>query len=88
MNDLTIREKIVSAALVIAILWLGLFPQPVLDTAKPSLLKTLKNQKEITYKDPGNNNYNNEKILCVPSCNPLCSLVVKSNSFNHEGGKK
>jgi NADH-quinone oxidoreductase subunit M len=96
MNDLTIREKIVSAALVIAILWLGLFPQPVLDTAKPSLLKTLKNQKEITYKDPGNNNYNNEKILCVPSigrqrladgaaCTPLCAFVVKNSLFKHEG---
>jgi NADH-quinone oxidoreductase subunit M len=50
MNDLTIREKAVSAALVIAIVWLGLFPKPVLNTAKPALLKTLKNQKEITYR--------------------------------------
>jgi NADH-quinone oxidoreductase subunit M len=39
--DLTIREKAVSAALVIAIVWLGLFPQPVLNTAKPAILKTL-----------------------------------------------
>src|SRR5664279_4105847 len=50
MNDLTIREKLVSASLVIAILWLGLFPKPVLDTAKPAILKTLKNQTEITYR--------------------------------------
>src|SRR5664280_2022179 len=35
MNDLTLREKVVSASLVIAILWLGLFPKPVLNTAKP-----------------------------------------------------
>jgi NADH-quinone oxidoreductase subunit M len=49
MNDLTLREKVVSAALVIVILWLGLFPKPVLETAKPALLKTLKNQKEITF---------------------------------------
>jgi hypothetical protein len=48
MNDLTIREKLVSASLVIAILWLGLFPKPVLDTAKPAILKILKNQTEIT----------------------------------------
>ena len=48
MNDLTIREKIVSALLVIVIVWLGLFPKPVLNTAKPAILKTLNNQKEIT----------------------------------------
>lgn len=50
MADLTLREKIVSASLVIAILWLGLFPQPVLNTTKPALLKTLKNQTEITFR--------------------------------------
>ena len=50
MNDLTIREKMVSASLVIAILWLGLFPKPVLDTAKPAIRKTLRNQTEITFR--------------------------------------
>jgi NADH-quinone oxidoreductase subunit M len=50
MNDLTIREKVVSASLVIAILWLGLFPKPVLDTAKPAILKTLNKQKEVTFR--------------------------------------
>jgi NADH-quinone oxidoreductase subunit M len=58
MNDLTIREKLVSAFLVIAILWLGLFPKPVLDTAKPAILKTLNKQKEISYKDSKNRNGN------------------------------
>jgi NADH-quinone oxidoreductase subunit M len=50
MNDLTLREKVVSAALVIAIVWLGLFPRSVLNTAKPVLLKTLNKQKEITFR--------------------------------------
>jgi NADH:ubiquinone oxidoreductase subunit 4 (subunit M) len=48
MNDLTIREKFVSALMVFAILWLGLFPKPVLDTAKPAILKTLNKQTEIS----------------------------------------
>jgi NADH-quinone oxidoreductase subunit M len=48
LEDLTIREKAVSAAMIIAILWLGLFPKPVLDTTKPAILKTLKNQNELT----------------------------------------
>jgi NADH-quinone oxidoreductase subunit M len=53
MNDLTFREKLISAAMVVAILWLGLFPKPVIDTAKPAILKTLIKQKEITYQSTG-----------------------------------
>ncbi len=45
MNDLSIREKVVSVSLVIIIVVLGLFPQPVFDVAKPSLLKTLERTK-------------------------------------------
>jgi NADH-quinone oxidoreductase subunit M len=41
LNDLTFREKVVSASLVIVIVWLGLFPQPVFNIAKPALLKIL-----------------------------------------------
>ncbi len=46
MHDLTLREKVVSGSLVISIVWLGLFPQPVFDTAKPALQKTLKEHTE------------------------------------------
>jgi NADH-quinone oxidoreductase subunit M len=55
ISDLTLREKIVSALLVIMIVWLGLFPQFVFNTAKPALLKTLNSNKEITiqYQDGG-----------------------------------
>ncbi len=54
MNDLNIREKLVSALLVIAIVWLGLFPKPVLETAKPAILKTLTNQKEVNDQNRSN----------------------------------
>jgi len=47
INDLSLREKIVSASLVIVIVGLGLFPKTVFNIAKPALLKTLDNQKEI-----------------------------------------
>lgn len=76
MNDLTLREKAVSALLVIAIVWLGLFPKPVLDTAKPAIQKTLKKQKELSFEYPGSNF---EKILCDRSCKPLCTFVVNKN---------
>ena len=51
MNDLTVREKTVSASLVIVIVWLGLFPQPVFNIAKPALLKTLDLQKDKTIQE-------------------------------------
>ena len=45
MNDLSIREKMISISLVIIIFALGLYPQPVFDIAKPALLKTLENHR-------------------------------------------
>ena len=45
MNDLSVREKLISISLVIAIVALGLYPQPVFDIAKPALLKTLENHR-------------------------------------------
>jgi NADH-quinone oxidoreductase subunit M len=41
LPDLGIREKFIAAALIIAIVFLGLFPQPVIETAKPVFYKTL-----------------------------------------------
>jgi NADH-quinone oxidoreductase subunit M len=39
--DLSIREKVISAFMVILIVYLGLFPQKVMNTADPSISKTL-----------------------------------------------
>lgn len=52
LNDLTLREKVVSASLVIVIVWLGLFPQPVFNIAKPALLKTLETSAEKSSRAP------------------------------------
>ena len=37
LADLSLREKLVMLALVASIVWLGLFPQPVLNTSHPSV---------------------------------------------------
>ena len=37
IEDLGLREKLVSALLILAIVWLGLFPRPVINTVRPSL---------------------------------------------------
>ncbi len=71
MNDLSIREKLVSAALVISIVWLGLYPKPVLDTAKPAIEKTLNSQKEISLQDTPSSD---SVALCGHSV-PLCVTI-------------
>ncbi len=41
IKDLSVRESVVLGLLVIAIVFTGLFPQPVLDKAAPSKIKTI-----------------------------------------------
>ncbi|HKJ40932.1 MAG TPA: NADH-quinone oxidoreductase subunit M [Sunxiuqinia sp.] len=41
IKDLSLREKFVTALLVIPIVWLGLFPQPIFDSAQQSIEKIL-----------------------------------------------
>jgi NADH-quinone oxidoreductase subunit M len=41
MLDLSIRERLVLGAMALLILGLGLFPQPVMNTARPAVAKTL-----------------------------------------------
>src|SRR5688572_8432379 len=57
LSDLSIREKLILVPLVIIIIWLGVFPQPVLDTvsgANPSMKKSeigvLKSQNQLSVK--------------------------------------
>jgi NADH-quinone oxidoreductase subunit M len=42
MKDLSVRESITLGAMVIIIICLGMFPQTVIRTAKPSIMKMLK----------------------------------------------
>jgi NADH-quinone oxidoreductase subunit M len=41
MDDLKIVEKIVMGCLVVLILWIGLYPKPVMDRSKPAVEKLL-----------------------------------------------
>jgi hypothetical protein len=57
LNDLTVREKIVSASLVVVIVWLGLFPNSVFNIAKPALQKTLNTQEGNINRVPERNTF-------------------------------
>ena len=41
LHDLSLREKLMMSSMVVVILWLGVFPQPVLNTSKPSVTNVL-----------------------------------------------
>jgi NADH-quinone oxidoreductase subunit M len=53
IQDLSVREKLISAFMVILIIYLGLFPQKIIDTADGSIHKTLNPVEQIL---PGNSN--------------------------------
>ena len=38
LTDLTMRETVMMAAMIIVIFWIGMFPRPLLSTAGPALL--------------------------------------------------
>jgi NADH-quinone oxidoreductase subunit M len=45
-KDFTLREKLIFAPMIVVIIWLGLYPQPVFDVVKPAL-------NHIQYRLPG-----------------------------------
>jgi NADH-quinone oxidoreductase subunit M len=47
LKDLSVRETFIMSVMVVVILWLGLFPGQVINTAKPAILKTI-NVKELS----------------------------------------
>jgi NADH-quinone oxidoreductase subunit M len=40
--DFSFRETLIMAALTVSVVWLGLFPQPVIDTAKPAIAELIR----------------------------------------------
>ena len=40
--DLSFREMLIMAALTVSVVWLGLFPQPVIDTARPAIAELIR----------------------------------------------
>ncbi|MBE0649967.1 MAG: NADH-quinone oxidoreductase subunit M [Bacteroidales bacterium] len=49
IHDLSIREKLVAGSMIIIIVGMGLFPKPVLNIAKPVVLKSLNTQNDSAF---------------------------------------
>jgi NADH-quinone oxidoreductase subunit M len=41
VDDLRLHEQLMMAAMIVVIVWLGLFPQPVLDLARPAVQRII-----------------------------------------------
>jgi NADH-quinone oxidoreductase subunit M len=50
LHDLSLRERVILLPLVVVIIWLGLFPQPMLDTSRASIKTVL--QEKVTASNP------------------------------------
>ncbi len=50
MKDLSLRESFTLGAMVIVIVYLGFFPQPVINTARPAIMKTLNGSGQMLNK--------------------------------------
>ncbi len=69
IKDLSVRESIVLGALVIAIVFTGLFPQPVIDTARPAIFKTINSQEHSNSIDIGKQNNLTINLVTIPDPN-------------------
>ncbi|MFZ6013852.1 MAG: NADH-quinone oxidoreductase subunit M [Bacteroidota bacterium] len=50
LQDLSLREKLITVPMVLAIIWLGVFPQPFIETAKPVVTKVLTQPPPVVMK--------------------------------------
>jgi NADH-quinone oxidoreductase subunit M len=57
VSDLSLRESFTLGAMVIAIFYLGFFPQRVINTARPAVLKTLNGGGQLYEKNSRQGNY-------------------------------
>jgi NADH-quinone oxidoreductase subunit M len=64
IRDFNPREILVMAVLGLIIIWLGVYPQPVLDTAGSSLAGIL--SRPETIKSPAPSNYPRDQSLAIP----------------------
>ncbi len=46
--DLSLREKFILVPMIVSIIWLGLFPQPVMNTVKKLIINQISNEQIIT----------------------------------------
>jgi len=73
IKDLSIREKLVWGSLVIIIVYLGLLPQRVIDTAEPAVITIVNSIEHKLSLNPDNRNNDNNSMTwsVIPSSEPV-----------------
>ena len=80
--DFNVRERLVMGLLIISIFWLGLFPQPVINTARPALMKILQKEMNIDIK-PFDNNDNNKKMILIDDITTMLSSGTDNRNLSY-----
>jgi NADH-quinone oxidoreductase subunit M len=80
LKDLSLRETFVLATLAVAIVWLGLSPQPVIDTAKPALLKTLEVNEQTISQASGFRHH----VYSIGSWARISSFKFRTSNSGHQ----
>jgi NADH-quinone oxidoreductase subunit M len=75
LKDLSMRESFILGAMVIVIFYLGFFPQPVINTAKPVILKTLNGSGQM----PDKKIRQGEYVLSDEHFSPSETTKLKNN---------
>ncbi len=84
--DLSVRNMVTLGSMIVVLLWLGLFPKPVLDTAKPAL-RSIESQvitAEILHPDEGQTQQKTETATI--SMEPLYNADTSEKSNTLEWG--
>ncbi|PRY11322.1 NADH dehydrogenase subunit M [Pontibacter ummariensis] len=68
LPDLTSREMLIATPMVLMILWLGLYPQPVLDTARPSIKQQLQAYQPASLEE--------KSLVAVPIAPPAVQVQL------------
>ena len=63
IEDFSLRESLMMVPLAVIIIWLGVFPQPVLDTTAPIVNKVLENRSEQAQVAPATETTDKTAIL-------------------------
>jgi len=76
MKDLSLRESFTLGAMVLVIVYLGFFPQPVINTARPAIIKTLNGSGQMLNKKTMQGEY----VLSEERVSPSETTTLKNNS--------
>lgn len=82
LSDFSPRELTVMGSLIIAIVWLGIYPQPVINTVQP-VINNLKIQDDAIHYNKMDRPVDNETAILIPFTIKGEQRILSDNAFAH-----